>query len=146
MIQPDGTVKGPTKEERQAVVALLDVMSKTRFQPARYAGSPAPVAVNMVWLYASLTVKAKMPDSRSSGGRSRSGSTLLRDVVSLSSRLIYAFPGVSARAVVTLFIASIARMTMPAGPPSTEISKRSRRESQIPSVGAAGRHGPDSIE
>lgn len=62
VIQPGGGSKGPTKEERQAVIALLDVISKARFQPARYAGSPVPVAVNMVWLYASLTVKAKMPE------------------------------------------------------------------------------------
>jgi hypothetical protein len=62
VIQPGGDRKGPTKEERQAVLALLDVISKARFQPARCAGSPAPVAVNMVWLYASLTVKAKMPE------------------------------------------------------------------------------------
>jgi hypothetical protein len=52
----------PTKEERQAVIALLDAISKTRFQPARLSGSPVPVAVNMVWLYASLTVKGKMPE------------------------------------------------------------------------------------
>jgi hypothetical protein len=48
--------------ERQEVVALLDAIAKARFEPARYAGSPAPVAVNMVWLYASLTVRAKMPE------------------------------------------------------------------------------------
>jgi hypothetical protein len=88
LIQPDGTVKGPTKEERLAVEALLDVMSKTRFQPARYAGSPVPVAVNMVWLYASLTVKAKMPELQIQRRPSRPGSTMRLDVLSLSSRLI----------------------------------------------------------
>ena len=61
VIQPGGGQKGLSREERQAVLALLDVISKARFEPARYAGSRVPVAVNMVWLYASLTVKAKMP-------------------------------------------------------------------------------------
>ena len=48
--------------ERQEVANLMDAISKARFEPARPAGSALPVAVNMVWLYASLTVKAKMPD------------------------------------------------------------------------------------
>lgn len=61
VIQPGGGQKGLSPGERQAVLALLDVISKARFEPARYAGSRVPVAVNMVWLYASLTVKAKMP-------------------------------------------------------------------------------------
>ncbi len=55
-------LRAPNKAERQAVLALLDAISKARFQPARVSGSPVPVAVNMVWLYASLTVKGKMPE------------------------------------------------------------------------------------
>ena len=62
VIPPGGALRPPRKEERQAVLDLLDVISRARFEPARYAGSPVPVAVNMVWLYASLTVKAKMPE------------------------------------------------------------------------------------
>jgi hypothetical protein len=87
-IPSDGRVTGPTKEERQAVLALLDIMAKTRFQPARYAGSPAPVAVNMVWLYASLTVKAKMPELQIQKRPARSGMSMLNDQTPPSARLI----------------------------------------------------------
>jgi hypothetical protein len=52
----------PSPEERRTVLALLDAISKSRLQPARLAGGRVPVAVNMVWLYASLTVKGKMPE------------------------------------------------------------------------------------
>jgi hypothetical protein len=76
VIQPRGDRRGPTKEERQAVLALLDVISKARFQPARCAGSPVPVAVNMVWLYASLTVKAKMPELQLQPKPSRSSTSI----------------------------------------------------------------------
>jgi hypothetical protein len=87
-IQPDGGVKGPTKEERQAVLALLDVMAKTKFQPARYAGSPVPVAVNMVWLYASLTVKGKMPELQIQKRPLRSGISMRGEAAPAASRLI----------------------------------------------------------
>lgn len=46
-----------SRQEEQAVVNLL---AKARFEPARYGG--APVAVNMVWLYTQLTVRGKVPD------------------------------------------------------------------------------------
>ncbi len=51
--------------DQQEVLDLLDTISRARFQPARSAGSP--VAVNMVWLFAHLTVRGKVPisDSRS---------------------------------------------------------------------------------
>jgi hypothetical protein len=63
VVEEDGPkLQAPNKEERRAVLALLDAISKARFQPARVSGSPVPVAVNMVWLYASLTVKGKMPE------------------------------------------------------------------------------------
>jgi anti-sigma factor RsiW len=88
LIQPEGGSKGPTKEERQAVLALLDLMSKARFRPARYVGSPAPVAVNMVWLYASLTVKAKMPELQLQPRPSRSSSSILNRAVSPRTRLV----------------------------------------------------------
>jgi hypothetical protein len=76
VIQPGGGRDALSPEERQAVLALLDVISKARFQPARYAGSPVPVAVNMVWLYASLTVKAKMPEVQVQPKQPRSSSSL----------------------------------------------------------------------
>jgi hypothetical protein len=88
LIQPGGGLKGPTKEERQAVLALLDLMSKARFQPARYVGSPAPVAVNMVWLYASLTVKGKMPELQLQPRPSRSSTSILKRAVPPHSRLV----------------------------------------------------------
>ena len=62
VIKPQGGQKAVSSAERQEVLNLLDAISKARFEPARCAGSPVPVAVNMVWLYASLTVKAKMPE------------------------------------------------------------------------------------
>lgn len=46
-------------QERQAIEALLDNISKARFEPARYGNSP--VAFNMVWLYAQMTVRGKVP-------------------------------------------------------------------------------------
>jgi len=55
-------IQETSPEERQTVLALLDAISKSRLQPARLAGGRVPVAVNMVWLYASLTVKGKMPE------------------------------------------------------------------------------------
>ena len=76
VIQPGGAGKKLSKEEMQAAVALLDAISKARFEPARYAGSPVPVAVNMVWLYASLTVKAKMPELQIQPKPSRSSTSL----------------------------------------------------------------------
>jgi hypothetical protein len=60
--EPGSVLQKPTREERQTVIMLLDAISKARFQPARVSGGRVPVAVNMVWLYASLTVKAKMPE------------------------------------------------------------------------------------
>jgi hypothetical protein len=56
--EPGRGIQKPSAE----VIALLDAISKSRFQPARLAGGRVPVAVNMVWLYASLTVKGKMPE------------------------------------------------------------------------------------
>jgi anti-sigma factor RsiW len=89
VIQPGGGPKGLSREERQAVLALLDVISKARFEPARYAGSgaPVPVAVNMVWLYASLTVKAKMPELRVQPKPSRSSTALPAHTLATRVRL-----------------------------------------------------------
>jgi hypothetical protein len=39
--------------------AILGVLARARFEPARVAGSP--VAVNMVWLVAQTTVRASEP-------------------------------------------------------------------------------------
>jgi len=88
VIQSGGGAKGLTKEERQAALALLDLMSKVRFQPARYAGSPAPVAVNMVWLYASLTVKGKLPELQLQPRPSRSSTSILPRSVPPRVRLV----------------------------------------------------------
>jgi hypothetical protein len=62
LITSTGAKRRANKTDGQAVKELVDALSKVRVTPARYAGSPAPVAVDMVWLYASLTVKAKMPE------------------------------------------------------------------------------------
>jgi hypothetical protein len=45
--------------ERRDMVDLLDAISKARFEPARSGG--APVAVNMIWMLAHLTVRGKPP-------------------------------------------------------------------------------------
>ncbi len=89
VIQPGGEQKGLSPQERQAVLTLLAAISKARFQPARFSGSPVPVAVNMVWLYASLTVKAKMPEIQvQQPKRSRSSSSISNRVVSPRIRLV----------------------------------------------------------
>jgi hypothetical protein len=73
--EPGERLRKPSREERQAVIDLLDAISKARFQPARLSGSPVPVAVNMVWLYASLTVKAKMPELKIPARSPRNGTS-----------------------------------------------------------------------
>jgi hypothetical protein len=45
--------------QAKAIEALMDAMSRARFEPAQMAG--LPVAVNMVWLVAHTTVRAKHP-------------------------------------------------------------------------------------
>jgi hypothetical protein len=55
----DGTGPAMSRRERQEVESLLDTISKARFEPARYGNSP--VAVNMVWLYAHVNVRGKVP-------------------------------------------------------------------------------------
>jgi anti-sigma factor RsiW len=47
------------RAEAQAIEHLMDAMSRARFEPAQVAG--LPVAVNMVWLVAHTTVRAKHP-------------------------------------------------------------------------------------
>jgi hypothetical protein len=76
----DGGKHAVSKADQQRVVDLLDAISKARFKPARYAGSPMPVAVDMVWLYASLTVRAKPPEQIQTPPRpSRSSSSAISD-------------------------------------------------------------------
>jgi hypothetical protein len=87
VIQPGGGRAGLSREERQAVLALLDAISKARFEPARYAGTRVPVAVNMVWLYASLTVKAKMPELQIQPKPSHSSSAIGGRTISPRIRL-----------------------------------------------------------
>ncbi len=49
----------PTGGQRERVLRLLDDVSRARFEPARYGGSP--VAVNVVWLLAHTTVRGTKP-------------------------------------------------------------------------------------
>lgn len=65
----DGTGPGVTRQEQQEIEALLDAIRTARFEPARYRNSP--VAVNMVWLYAHLTVRGKVPAGSRIESRSR---------------------------------------------------------------------------
>jgi hypothetical protein len=58
---------GGRLHDEQAVLDLLDAVSKARFEPARSGGSP--VAVNMVWLLAHTTVRGK--SQTFDGGRNR---------------------------------------------------------------------------
>ena len=50
--------RGSPDRERREVLALLDSIASTRFEPARAGGTP--VAVNMVWMLAHLTVRPKV--------------------------------------------------------------------------------------
>lgn len=53
----DLEVMDGSHREREALRPLLDVASTARFEPARL--NDAPVAVNMVWLFARTTVRAR---------------------------------------------------------------------------------------
>ena len=46
-------------DDRREVLSILDAISRSRLEPARFGNSP--VAVNLVWLLAHTTVKGKMP-------------------------------------------------------------------------------------
>jgi hypothetical protein len=47
------------QRDSRELLQILDVASTARFEPARYEG--VPVAVNMVWVLAHTTVRAKIP-------------------------------------------------------------------------------------
>jgi Putative zinc-finger len=79
----DGTGPAMTAQERRDIETLLDTISKARFEPARQGNSP--VAVNMVWLYAHVNVRGKVP----------AGSKLQ----SPAKDIIAALPAASSRAV-----------------------------------------------
>ncbi len=79
----DGTDPTLSAKERRDLKNLLDTMAKARFEPARYGNNP--VAVNMVWLYAQVNVRPKVP----------AGSKLHAP----SKELISALPAGSSRAV-----------------------------------------------
>jgi hypothetical protein len=49
----------PGAVDAKAEGALMDAMSRARFEPAQMAG--LPVAVNMVWVVAHTTVRGKHP-------------------------------------------------------------------------------------
>lgn len=46
--------------DRQEIDGLLNAISRARFEPARYAGSPVPTNVNVLWLLARTTVRGKI--------------------------------------------------------------------------------------
>jgi hypothetical protein len=46
-------------DDRREVLSILEAISRSRLEPARFGSSP--VAVNLVWLLAHTTVKGKMP-------------------------------------------------------------------------------------
>jgi hypothetical protein len=71
----EGTSAVATRQERQEIEALLDTISKARFEPARFGNSP--VAVNMVWLYAHVNVRGKIP----AGSRLESPTTTIMSAV-----------------------------------------------------------------
>jgi len=69
LVNPEGGLgsAAETKARREAIRALSEAILKARLQPAR-AMSGAPVAVNVVWLHAFLTVRAKLlPELRTPG-------------------------------------------------------------------------------
>jgi hypothetical protein len=53
------TLGRPDASDAKAADALMDAMSRARFEPAQLAG--LPVAVNMVWVIAHTTVRGKHP-------------------------------------------------------------------------------------
>jgi hypothetical protein len=79
----DGTGPALSAKERREVKELLDTMAKARFEPARFGNSP--VAVNMVWLYAQVNVRPKVP----AGSRlQKPAQELLSSLPSASSRAV----------------------------------------------------------
>jgi hypothetical protein len=56
---PSGRSPASGSREAEAMDTLLGVASLARFEPARFEG--LPVAVNMVWLVANVTVRGKVP-------------------------------------------------------------------------------------
>jgi len=103
------------------ITALLELVRRSRFEPALVGGDP--VAVNVVWLLARTTVKASAVAGsrrRRRPGQRRAGGA-----------------GASPRALVTLLSESVARMITPRGArsPSSASSNCSARESGIPSFG-----------
>lgn len=62
VVTQEGRIANPevllsNRREREKYERLVDALTKARFEPAQFAG--APVAVNMVWLFARTTVRAK---------------------------------------------------------------------------------------
>jgi len=69
----DFSVLGAGNTDPRDMPDILRDISKARFEPARYGKSP--VAVNMVWMVAHLTVRAKLSD-QSSVAQPRTGQGL----------------------------------------------------------------------
>jgi hypothetical protein len=60
LLGSDGRVHDAAlQRDSRELLEILDVASTARFEPARYEG--VPVAVNLVWVLAHTTVRAKTP-------------------------------------------------------------------------------------
>jgi len=62
LLEAEHPVRAPGARESRLRADLLAAVATARFEPARIAG--APVAVNMVWLLAHTTVRAKLLDDK----------------------------------------------------------------------------------
>ncbi len=67
----DQAARAETAARREAIRALSNAILNARLQPARDM-SGVPLAVNVVWLYAHLTVRAKVPAELRTPGRALS--------------------------------------------------------------------------
>ena len=84
LLQSGGTPGDPdSKAKRQAILDLMDAISRARLHPARYGNSP--VAVRVVLLYTQLTVRGKLPPELRTPGRALSISWLAERFVALAA-------------------------------------------------------------
>jgi hypothetical protein len=67
----DEAARAETAARREAIKALSNAILNARLQPAR-GMSGAPLAVNVVWLHAHMTVRAKLPTEPRTPGRALS--------------------------------------------------------------------------
>jgi len=67
----DETARAETVARREAIKALSDAILNARLQPAR-AMTGVPLAVNVVWMHAHMTVRGKLPAELRTPGRALS--------------------------------------------------------------------------